>query len=378
MSVQDPGGQQSIDELARENEARVQLGLDGAYVGLFEWNLVTGQSQWSLGFYRLHGLEAGEGASFELWRNQVHPDDIARVESEIQKALAEGVSLDTDYRIIRPDGQLRWTYLKAVVTRNAEGAPQLMAGYCGDITRRKMADAALLEAQKLAIAGRVSAAIAHEINNPLEAAFNLLYLSRGLSTDQTQIEMLDKTVDQLRRVSEISQQTLRFARPSQPRRVLVSEVVDSTLHLLGRKLSLAAVDIETDLRPTRELFCSPNELQQILTNILNNAAEASRERRKIRIRVREAIAWCDRNAHGVRITIADGGPGMPPDTLRRLREPFFTTKDEAGTGLGMWVVEELMNKYEGSIAIRSSTDPRHRGTTLSLFLPFDSHRVAHS
>lgn len=244
-----------------------------------------------------------------------------------------------------------------------------MSGYCGDITRRKLADAALLEAQTLAIAGRMSAAIAHEINNPVEAAYNLLYLARSSSSDQAQIDLLDKAADQLQRVSEISQQTLRFARPSPPTLVDIPIVVLSTLRLLGRKLALAALTVETDFRSPERLLFSSNELQQILTNILNNAAEASRQPRKAKIRVRNGVDWQEKRKHGIRITIADAGPGMGAETLVRLREPFYTTKAEGGTGLGMWVVEELISKAGGTMTIRSSLHSRYHGTTICLFLP---------
>lgn len=372
MGPQQRFGEQSIEELARENEARVDLDLDGAYVGLFEWNIITGQSSWSRGFYRLHGLETNQGSSYELWLQQVHPDDRRRVEAEVQRAISIGETVDTDYRIVRPDGKLRWTYLKAVVRKNAAGVPEVLSGYCGDITRRKLADAALLESQKLAIAGRMSAAIAHEISNPLAAAYNLLHLASGLASDQSQIDLLDRTVEQLRRISEISKQTLQFVRPSPPRHVRIPEIVQSTLLLLGPKLRLSALTVETDFRQTEELLCSPNELQQILTNILNNAAEASSTPRRAKIRVRNGIDWKNRSLRGVRITVADAGPGMKAETLRRLREPFFTTKEQAGTGLGMWVVDELVVKRAGSMAIRSGMHPRHHGTLISIFFPLDS------
>ena len=356
-------------ELVLENEARIQLALDGAYVGLFEWNVVTNQSEWSTGFYRLHGLQPGVPASYELWRSQVHPEDIERVEGEIKRAVDEGESVDTDYRIIHPDGDLRWTSLRARVKHDPEGRPLMMSGYCGDITRRKLADAALLASDKLAIAGRMSAALAHEINNPLEAAYNLLYLARGMSSQGQQVELLDQATEQLRRVSEISQQPLKFARPTQPRLVKVDEVVHSTLCLLAPKLSISSLEAMTDFRESCELWCSPGELQQILTNILNNAAEASRQPRTVTIRVRNSIDWVNRRRSGLRITIADTGPGMTTETLRRLREPFYTTKDGTGTGLGMWVVQELVAKLRGLVSIRSSTHPSFHGTAISLFFP---------
>jgi PAS domain S-box-containing protein len=357
------------EELALENEARIRLALDGAHVGLFEWNVVTNQSRWSTGFYHLHGLPPGGPASYEVWRSQVHPDDVERVEAEIKRAVAEAESVDTAYRIIRPDGEPRWTSLQARMNHDPEGRPLAMSGYCGDVTRRKLADAALLHSERLATAGRMSAALAHEINNPLEAAFNLLYLARGIASQSEQAILLDQTLEQLRRVSEITQQTLKFSRPARPRLVKLADVVQSTLHLLGPKLSLAGLETVTDFRQNCELWCSPGELQQILINILNNAAEASSLPRTVTIRVNKSTDWENRKSSGPRITIADGGTGMTPETLRRLREPFFTTKEGAGMGLGMWVVQELVAKLKGTISIRTSTHPGRHGTAVSLFFP---------
>ena len=122
----------------------------------------------------------------------------------------------------------------------------------------------------------------------------------------------------------------------------------------------------TDYRESWKLWCSPGELQQILTNILNNAAEASREPRTVTIRVRDSVEWAKREEYGVRITLSDTGPGMTAQTLRRFREPFYTTKDGTGSGLGMWVVQELVRKMSGVISIRSGTSERSHGTTISL------------
>ncbi|MEG9432800.1 sensor histidine kinase [Terriglobus sp. ADX1] len=359
-------------ELILENDARLQLQLDGAHVGLFEWDVVTNRSRWSTGFYLLHGLEPNEMASYELWRGQVHPDDIAKVDAEIRRVVEEGEHLDVDYRIVHPTGELRWTRLQAQMARDPEGRPLAMRGYCGDVTRRKLADAALLESEKLAIAGRMSAALAHEINNPLEAAYNLLYLARGLASPGEQADLLDQTIEQLQRVSEISQQTLKFARASKPRLVNVVEVIESTFRLIGPKLTMNAVEVKTDFQASPQLLCSPGELQQILTNILNNAAEASRQPRMVAVRVREHCGGETSDSCAVRITISDTGPGMTPETLRRIREPFYTTKNDSGTGLGMWVVQELVSKLNGKISIKSTIHERWHGTAISLLLPMNA------
>lgn len=380
MAFEMMGDPQAEDSRARElileNDARLQLQLDGAHVGLFEWDVVTNQSRWSTGFYLLHGLEPNGEASYELWRGQVHPDDIAEVEAELKHVVDEAEYLDIDYRIVHPAGELRWTRLQARMTRDSEGRPLVMRGYCGDVTRRKLADTALLESEKLAIAGRMSAALAHEINNPLEAAFNLLYLARGLASPGDQADLLDQTIEQLQRVSEISQQTLKFARPSPPRLVNVVEVIESTLRLVGPKLTMSSVEVKTDFQDAPQLLCSPGELQQILTNLLNNAAEASREPRTITVRVRKHGDGTKPDSCAVRIMVSDTGPGMTPETLRRIREPFYTTKKESGTGLGMWVVQELVSKLNGKISIKSTTDERWHGTTISLLLPMDAENTS--
>jgi signal transduction histidine kinase len=127
--------------------------------------------------------------------------------------------------------------------------------------------------------------------------------------------------------------------------------------------------VSTDLRGDPELLVAPGELQQILVNIINNAADATRPNGILRIRVRHAPDWKKRTQKGIRITIADSGSGMSVETLQRIREPFFTTKEGEGTGLGMWVVQELVSKYKGKLSIRTSTKGNNHGSIFSVFLP---------
>ena len=247
-----------------------------------------------------------------------------------------------------------------------------MTGYGGDVTRRKLADQALLHNEKLAIAGRLIATIAHEINNPLDAAMNMVYLLRhGVPPDE-QAVLLDETRLQLERISQISRQTLNFSRAS-VRAALSkpSALVDEALRLLRPKLRLAQIEVATEVRADSEFYCERREAQQILANILNNAIEATPGPGRLRIRIANSVDWRRRPHHGIRITIADTGTGMSRDVLERISEPFFTTKDGTGTGLGMWVVRELIKKQNGTLTISSSTATSHHGTVVSLFIPFD-------
>jgi PAS domain S-box-containing protein len=365
-TVSDP---QQTQELILENEVRERLALDGAHVGLFEWDLERMESRWSSGFYKLHGLEPDGSASYALWKDCVHAEDIPRVEAEVQRAVAEGDGIHTEYRITLPVGQTRWVALQATTQRNAEDRVVLMTGYCGDVTRRKLADAALLESEKLAVAGRLSATIAHEINNPLEAVFNLLYLARGQAEGTEQAGLLDEAMEQLQRVSDITQQTLRFSRTTQAKRVKISSIIQATLGMLRAKLTLARVEVDFEVRGEAEILCSPGELQQVFTNILNNAVEATSDSGRVRIRLSKSWDWKTRARRGVRVSIGDTGAGMSPDALRRMSQAFFTTKEGSGTGLGMWVVRELLKKYQGELSVRTRAENSSHGTVFSLFFP---------
>ena len=250
------------------------------------------------------------------------------------------------------------------------GKAAKLTGLVGDVTRRKQADLALLKSEKLAIAGRLSAAIAHEIRDPLDAVVNIVYLLRQESADRQTQEFLDEAAVQLERVSQNARQTLGMSRSSaEPVACSPSSVIAEVLRLLAPKFRLAQVDVTTDYRNEPVFPCLRMELQQVLTNILNNAIDAIDPPGKIRIRVRRSADCRDPNIHGVRIIIADTGSGMPPHVLERIAEPFFTTKETSGTGLGMWLVTELMQRQNGRLSISSSDAPAHHGTVISLFFP---------
>ncbi|HEY4381161.1 MAG TPA: ATP-binding protein [Acidobacteriaceae bacterium] len=358
-------------ELALENEVRSQLALDGANVGLWEWDVPTQKSKWSHGFYRLHCLDPGSPVNYEVRRKLVHPDDFDRVEAAIDRAIEECGTFHEEYRVPLPDGGVRWVACQGAAIGDSNGKVVKISGYGGDVTRRKLADQALLQNEKMAIAGRLIATIAHEINNPLDAAMNIVYLLRSGVPGVEQAELLDEATLQLERISQISRQTLNFSRVS-VRATLSkpSALVDETVRLLAPKLRLAQIEVATEVRGDSEFLCERREAQQILTNIVNNAIEAMQGPGTIRIRIANSVDWSHRKQHGVRISIADSGPGMPPEVLQRIAEPFFTTKEGTGTGLGMWVVRELIKKQNGSLSIHSSTAADHHGTTVSCFIPF--------
>jgi PAS domain S-box-containing protein len=359
-------------ELRLENEVRTHMALDGAKAGLWERHLITNESKWSTGFSRLHGLAHDGLVSYEVWRSRVHPDDIDSIEKEIRRAISEIGSFDSEYRVALPDGEVRWVACQGTVSAGPDGKAAKITGYCGDVTRRKLADLTILKQEKLAVAGRLSASIAHEVNNPLEAVTNLLYLLRSGPLNQQQTAYLDEAMQQVRRISQVASQTLKFSRSS-TRNVFCksSELIETTLQLLRPKLQVARVEVSTEIKQDPQFYCSPGEIQQVLINLINNSIEAMAGPGRIRIRAAASLDWSNRARRGVRITVADTGSGMSRETSHRMREAFFTTKEGTGTGLGMWIVSELMDKHDGKISVSSSMHPDHHGTVSSLFLPTD-------
>jgi signal transduction histidine kinase len=238
------------------------------------------------------------------------------------------------------------------------------------IQQYALAQAALLQSEKLAVTGRLAASIAHEINNPLEAVTNLLYLMRGNLSPEQRKQFLAEAEQELARVTEITKQTLRFYRePSQPTATDVSAVLDSVLRLHGSRLRAAGVKVHSEiLSETVTVLSTPGELRQILANIIGNATDAMRQGGCLRIRISKRKQW-QRTGCCVRLTIADNGTGIPPDVLPTIFEPFVTTKGETGTGLGLWVTSEIVKKNGWKIRVRSSSNPARRGTVFSLVIP---------
>ncbi len=239
-----------------------------------------------------------------------------------------------------------------------------------DVTERKQAQSALLQSEKLAAVGRLSASIAHEINNPLEAVTNLLYLineEKDLSEQARSFTHLAQ--QELARVSQIATQTLRFYRqPTARTAVRVSEQLDSVLKLYQGRLASAGVEVIRDYCAAAPLLAFEGELRQVFTNLVGNALDASRNGGKMTLRTREATDWRT-GRKGIRVTVADRGHGMSQETLRRIFEPFFSTKGITGTGLGLWVTLGIIEKHEGRVKVRSSESPERHGTVFSVFIP---------
>jgi signal transduction histidine kinase len=233
----------------------------------------------------------------------------------------------------------------------------------------KLAEEALRKSEKLAVAGRLAASIAHEINNPLEAVTNLHYLMNTAESMDQMKAYLKMAEQELARVSEIVVQTLKFYRqPSKPTQTSVTDILDSVVTLYHARLSYANITVEKDFDDVEHIVALGGELRQVFTNLVANALDAMRAGGKLVIRVKPARDF-NHDGHrgsGVRISVADTGAGVPPEVRARLFEPFVSTKGITGTGLGLWVSSEIVRKHGGNIRVKSKPNT---GTVFSVFLP---------
>ncbi|MGC2299027.1 MAG: ATP-binding protein [Acidobacteriaceae bacterium] len=232
------------------------------------------------------------------------------------------------------------------------------------------AQEALRRSEKLAVTGRLAASIAHEINNPLEAVTNLLFLIRSSPDARQAQKYLAEADHELARVAEITKQTLRFYRePSHPIDTEVGSVLHSVLVLYNSRLSAADIAVQLQLDATSStVLASPGELRQVIANIIGNAIDAMRRGGRLRIRVSQQDSTSDAPPR-LRLTIADTGSGIPASLLPAIFEPFVTTKGETGTGLGLWVTGEIIRRNGWNIRVRSRCGPSQAGTAFSITMP---------
>jgi PAS domain S-box-containing protein len=292
----------------------------------------------------------------------------------LRKTIAAAISagsMQTELVTRRKSGEIATLHLSLSIMRGETGEPSGVVGVALDITDQKRAEALLRNTERMAAMGRLAATIAHEINNPLESVTNVFYLLlKHSSLDPAARTYLNIAEDELKRISHIVKQTLGFYRETdRPVPVKLTTVLDSVFELYEHRGDKAGIHLERkyDLDPV--VLGYPGELRQIFSNLVVNAMEAVGEDGTVRIHAYPSRDWRNGGAPGVRVVVADNGPGISANNRARLFEPFFTTKGERGTGLGLWVTLGMVQKHNGSIRMRSNTGPRH-GTVFSVFLPW--------
>lgn len=274
--------------------------------------------------------------------------------------------------ITDPEEYRYWT-VSYFPVYGADGSIHAITAASLEITQQKKAEEALIQSEKLAAVGRLASSIAHEINNPLEAVTNLLYLSRNSHDLRDIQEYLQMAEVELRRVSAIANQTLRFHKQSSsPQAITPEQLLESVISVYHGRIANSAVRILQRDRANTSVRCFEGEVRQVLSNLVGNALDAMNTGGGLlHLRTRKGTNWKS-GEQGVFITVADTGGGMNDATKAKLFSPFFTTKGITGTGLGLWLSKEMIDRHRGSLRLRSSQSPLHRGTVFSIFLPFDA------
>lgn len=311
---------------------------------------------------------APEGMMGWGWESVHDPTVLPEVLVRWRAAIKTGKRFEMVFPLRGRDGNFRDFLTLIVPVRDANGNVVRWFGTNTDITEQRRSEEALRRSEKLAATGRLAASIAHEVNNPLEAVANLLYLAKRQPSDVT--KYLSAAEQELDRIAEITRHTLGFYRETaSPTEMSVADVADGVLALYDRKLKFKNIKVKKRFSKNTEIKGFPGEIRQILANLVANAIEAVNPGGCVSMKIFHAREWGGQRRCGVRVTIMDNGSGINREQMKKIFEPFYTTKKDLGTGLGLWLTENLVRKHQGTIRVRSTSDSQRNGTAFSIFLP---------
>lgn len=366
-------------QAARERQQQLQFAMEAGQIGIWNIDPLTSKMQWSNRCYEMFGIPAEEHLDYTAFLGRLHPEDRDRIHARIQSSLQPGGSGECgcDYRILCPNGEVRWIAAmgRAFFTKlEGRTVATRLVGIMLDITSLRQTAASVTQNEKLNVTGRLAASIAHEINNPLEAITNLLYLMSEGPLEDEQRRYIRLAQQELARVTDITVQALRFYRdPSAPVQCNVAEVIDSALTLMGGRIVASRIQVERRYIREATVLGAREELRQTMVNLIHNAMDAMPHGGRLLVRTKIKTHWTSGRG-GVCITVADTGHGMDRITMQQMFEPFFTTRSAVGTGLGLWFCAGIVEKHGGRIQVKSCQKPSRTGTVISIFLPFDRRK----
>lgn len=358
----------------KTNEERMRVAQESARYCLFDWShqddsiSVFGQPE------PLFGINASAWHCQQSFLECIHPDDRESVQ-RIKSDLENNLPLDIEARALLPDGSERWIAIKGKTHYAPNNSPVRTIGIFLDITQRKLTEQVLIRTEKLAAAGRLAASIAHEVNNPLAAATNLMYIIKGDHTlSRAGRQYVHMAEQELARLGRIAKRTLGFYKESSaPVRVDIPSLLDDVLAMYSRNMP-AGIAVKKEYQSGARAIVIEGEIRQVFSNILMNALQAVGEKGTVRLKVEPQN---NPRASGTLISLTDDGPGIPQPDLTLIFEPFFTTKREAGTGLGLWIAKQIVERHGGWIKVQSSVETDTHGTMVKIFLPSDFPKRLH-
>ena len=360
---------------AEEAQRRLAVIVKSSDDAIISKDLTGIVTSWNPAAEKLFGYSAQEMIGRSI--TAIIPTELQHDEQNILATIGRGEIIDHfDTVRLTKSGERIHVSVTVSPIRDEAGDVVGAAKIARDITRQKQAEQALRTTERLAAVGRLAATVAHEINNPLAAVTNLVYLSRQQAVGREIREFLTSAEEELRRIAHLTKQTLGFYRESKtPIATTLGLVVESTISVFAPRTRNKGVAIRLEIKQDPEIYAGPSELRQLVGNLLSNSIDAVKSGGRIRIRV-SAVSKSGLFSRGVRLTIADSGSGIPEEVRAQIFEPFFTTKKDVGTGLGLWICRGIVERYSGSIRIWSSTVPGRSGTIVSVVLPISNQEQA--
>jgi PAS domain S-box-containing protein len=372
-----------ITEKRRADEAQMKLAaiVESSDDAIVSKNLSGIVTSWNAAAERILGWEAQEMIGKPI--TTVIPPELHGDEIEILRKIQAGQRIEHFETVrITKAGERIDVSLTISPVRDPQGTIIGAAKILRDVTMQKKLEAALRTTERLASVGRLAATVAHEINNPLEAVTNLIYLARqDPDLSESTHNCLVAADEELQRVSHIARQTLGFYRDTSfPVPTSIPVAIDEVLAIYERRMRYKQMEVREKICPGLTLCVLQGEFKQVLSNLLSNAIDASGFGTTLDIR-----AWAAHHpvtgAEGIRIVVADRGAGIPENIRRKIFTPFFTTKKDIGTGLGLWIVKDLLVRKGGSILCHSKATPpdasperaSKSGTVMMVFLASQDH-----
>jgi PAS domain S-box-containing protein len=352
---------------ARFHLAAIVESADDAIVSKDLNGIIT---SWNIAAQRMFGYAAEEivGQSILL----LIPEHLRYEEETILNKLRAGERIDHyETKRMKKNGETFDVSVTISPIRDESGNIIGASKIARDISDRKRIERMLIQSEKLAATGRMAAAIAHEINNPLESIINLVYIARQDCAPASKAYRHLLTAEQeLERVSHIARQTLGFYRDTGPSaEIYIHDLLNTVLTVYNSKLIASNIAVQTSFNDLQRIRLSRGELLQVFSNVIANAIDAMRENGgTLDISTRNLITIA---GDGVQIVIHDNGPGISPEILPKIFDPFFTTKGELGTGIGLWVAKQLVESRGGQISIATNSERKNSDTTVTIFIPFD-------
>jgi PAS domain S-box-containing protein len=368
-----------VNDKRRADEAQMRLAAivessDDAIASKDLNGIIT---SWNAAAERILGYKSEEIVGKSILT--VIPPELHKDEPEILRRIQAGERIEHfETTRVRKSGERIDVSLTVSPVRDYNGTIIGAAKILRDITEQKKLETALRTTERLASVGRLAATVAHEINNPLEAVTNLLYIAcQDPGLPESARTCLTAADEELKRVAHIARQTLGFYRDtSSALQLSIASAVGEILAIYDRRFHYKGIRVDIEIPADLTICILQGEFKQIVSNLVSNAIDASPQDCRLRVR-----AWASHHretgAPGIRLVVADQGTGIPADIRQKIFTPFFTTKRDVGTGLGLWIVRDLLLRRGGSILCRSRAEGPRTGTTMMVHLPSDEDPPAH-